>query len=66
MLKLTPSLRQWLWLYHRDKIAIICFGHTELFTPEMKQDYLAWCLTDEGRSYLKGGSEYRDEVKSDE
>lgn len=29
------------------------FGHTELFTPEMQKEYLAWCQTDDG-----GGEDY--------
>lgn len=58
MVKLTQSLAQWLWDNHRDKISPIMFGHLELFTPEMQQAYLAWCQTDEGRQYLKGGSKY--------
>lgn len=61
MVRLTQSLREWLWRYHREKIALIMFGHVELFTPEMKQEYLDWCQTDEGKKYLKGGSEYKEE-----
>ena len=30
----------------------------ELFTPEMKNDYIEWCKTDEGAQYLVGGSKY--------
>ena len=33
-------------------------GHVELFTPEMKNDYIEWCKTDEGAQYLVGGSKY--------
>ena len=61
MVKLTQSLERWLWQFHRDKIALIMLGHTELFTPEMQKEYLAWCQTDEGRKYLKDGSEYKEE-----
>jgi hypothetical protein len=61
MVRLTQSLRQWLWVYHRDKIVLIMFGHLELFTPEMQKAYLEWCQTDEGRQYLKGGSKYKEE-----
>lgn len=61
MVRLTQSLREWLWRYHREKLALIIFGHVELFTPEMKQEYLEWCQTDEGKKYLKGGSEYKEE-----
>lgn len=61
MVKLTQSLQHWLWVNHRDKIGLILFGHVELFTPEMNKEYLAWCQTDEGKKYLKGGSEYKEE-----
>ena len=59
MVKLTQSLQQWLFQNHPDLIALITFGHTELFTPDMQREYLAWCRTDEGKKYLKGGSEYK-------
>lgn len=39
MVKLTQSLYQWLWDNHHDKVALIMFGHVELFTPEMNQQY---------------------------
>lgn len=58
MVKMTQSLKQWLWMNHRDKIAWIMLGHTEMFTEEMNKEYLAWCQTDEGKQYLVGGSKY--------
>lgn len=58
MVKLTQSLREWIWRNHRDKIALIMLGHVELFTEEMQAEYLAWCQTDDGKQYLKGGSKY--------
>ncbi len=61
MVKLTQSLEQWLWMNHREILPLIMFGHVELFTEEMKQEYLKWCLTDEGKQYLKGGSKYEEE-----
>ena len=61
MIKFTQSLSHWLYRNHRDKFDLIMFGHAELFTEDMQRDYLAWCQTDEGRKYLKGGSEYREE-----
>lgn len=59
MIRLTQSLEHWLWENHRDIFALILFGHTELFTEEMQQEYLAWCQNDDGRQYLKGGSKYK-------
>lgn len=60
MVKLTQSLAQWLFDNHREKLPLIMFGHTELLTDEMWNEYIAWCKTDEGRQYLKGGSKYKE------
>ncbi len=62
MVELTQSLAQWLWDNHKDKIALIMFGHTELMTDEMWNEYIEWCKTDDGRQYLKGGSKYDPEL----
>lgn len=58
MVRLTQSLQQWLFDNHREKLSLIMFGHVELLTEEMYEEYLAWVQTDEGRKYLKGGSKY--------
>lgn len=60
MVKLTESLKQWLWDNHKDKIGLIMFGHLELLTDEMWAEYIEWCKTDDGRQYLKGGSKYKE------
>lgn len=60
MVKLTQSLEHWLTENHRDIIGLIMFGHIELFTEEMKKEYLEWVQTDEGKQYLVGGSKYKD------
>lgn len=64
MVILTQSLEHWLFENHRDKLALIMFGHTELLTEEMQKEYLEWCKTDEGKQYLKGGSKYNPEHRS--
>jgi hypothetical protein len=61
MVRLTQSLRYWLWENHRDKIGLILLGHTELLTEEMAKEYIESCKTDEGKQYLKGGSKYIEE-----
>ena len=61
MAKLTQSMSEWLWRYHRDKMVLIMFGHMELFTDEMTKQYIEWCNSDDGRQYLKGGAKYREE-----
>lgn len=59
MVKLTQSLERWLADNHKDILPLIMFGHIELFTEEMQKQYVEWCKTDEGKSYLKGGSNYK-------
>ena len=54
MVTLTKSLRHWLFVNHPDKLALITLGHVELFTEEMEKEYLEWCKTEEGLSYLEG------------
>lgn len=61
MVKLTQSLQEWLWRNHREKLTLIMFGHTELFTDEMAKDYIEWCKSEDGRQYLKGGAKYRED-----
>ena len=63
MVKLTQSLEEWLWRYHRETLPLILLGHVELFTPEMQQEYIEWCQTEEGRKYLNGGSKYVEEAQ---
>ena len=61
MVKLTQSLEHWLSKNYPHVIPLITFGHTELLTDEMWNEYIAWCQTDEGRKHLKGGSEYKED-----
>lgn len=58
MVTMTQSMEAWLWKYHRDLFVPLGFGHLELFTEELAQEYAEWCLTEEGRQYLQGGSKY--------
>lgn len=61
MVTLTQSLATWLFKKYPKKLPLIMFGHTELLTPEMWDEYIEWCKTEEGRQYLKGGSKYDEE-----
>ena len=61
MVKMTQSFRYWLFTNYPKVFALIAFGHMELLTEEMYQQYLDWCKTEEGRQYLKGGSKYKEE-----
>ncbi len=58
MVKFTQSMSAFLLKRYPEKIWLIAFGHLEEFTPEMKSEYFEWLKTDEGKSYLKGGSNY--------
>lgn len=60
MIKLTCSLKQWLFTNHPNKLPLIMFGHTELLTKEMFAEYIEWCKTEEGKQYLEGGSKYKE------
>lgn len=64
MVILTQSLEHWLFINHKEKLALILLGHTELFTEEMQKEYIAWCATDEGKQYLEGGSKYNENHRS--
>ena len=61
MVRLTQSLTHWLFVNHPTKLSLIQFGHLEEFTEEMQKEYIEWCKTEEGVSYLKGGSNYKEE-----
>lgn len=61
MIELTQSLAHWLWMRDPSLSALIMFGHTELLTEEMWDEYIEWCKTDDGKQYLKGGSKYRED-----
>lgn len=60
MVEFTQSLERFLATHYPKEMVLIDFGHTELFTEQMKQEYLAWCQTDEGKTYLKGGANYKE------
>ena len=53
MITLTESLAHYLWVNHRNIIGLIMFGHTELLTDEIWDNYIAWCQTEEAKPYLK-------------
>lgn len=56
MIKITRSLRHWLFVNHPDILPLVMFGHLELITDDMYQKYLDWCKTTEGTKYLKDRS----------
>lgn len=60
MVKLTQSFEQYLWENHKDILPLIMFGHTELVTDEIWNNYIEWCKTAEGKKYLVGGAKYKE------
>lgn len=62
MVRMTQSLQHWLCDNgHLQEMVLIGFGHLEYFTEEMQKEYLNWCQTEEGKKYLEGGSEYKND-----
>ena len=55
MVEISKSLQHWLWENHREKLVYIKFGHIELLTPDMWDDYSKWLSTDEGKKWLEDG-----------
>jgi hypothetical protein len=60
MIRLTQSLAEFLWRFHRDILSPLLFGHVELYTEEIEQEYYAWLQTEEGKQYLVGGGKYKE------
>lgn len=60
MIKLTESLKVWMVKNYPEKLPLLMFGHIEIITEEMEQEYIKWCKTEEGKSYLKGGVNYKE------
>ena len=47
IVKLTKSLKHWLFKNHPDLLPLIMFGHVELFTDEMQKEYVEWLKTED-------------------
>ena len=54
MIRMTYSMSVFLATRYPKLYPLIGFGHLELFTDGMRKEYIEWCLTDEGKQYLKG------------
>lgn len=59
MIELTQSLRHFLFTRYPKELPLVMFGHME-YVDDHWDEYIEWCETEEGRSYLKGGSNYRE------
>lgn len=53
MIEITKSLSAFLFKYYKDLYVPIFFGHIELLTDEIYEEYLNWCLTDEAKEYFE-------------
>ena len=58
MYSFTQSAAKFFFDKYPQEASLFMFGHTEAITEEMCKEYIEWCRTDEGRSYLKGGANY--------
>lgn len=56
MISMTPSAKKFFFDKYPVEASLLMFGHTEVLTEEMVREYIEWCKTEEGRSYLKGGT----------
>lgn len=54
MIEFTGGLDEFLMARYPKEFVLIGFGHTELFTEEMKQEYLKWYLSE----YINRGNNY--------
>lgn len=61
MVELTQSFAHWLFEYDKELLPLVMFGHLEVITEEMLDQYLVWCRTDDGKQYLEGGSKYKED-----
>ena len=66
MIKMTQSFSAWCLKFHRDIYTQLWFGHTELLTKDMYEEYIAWVKTEEGKQYLKGGGKYKERGDADD
>ena len=58
MIRMTESLKQFMWKFYREEFPLVLFGHQEIVW-EHWDEYIEWCKTPEGASYLKGGENYK-------
>ena len=61
MVDLSPALMQFLFTHHKEILLPISFGHLEHFTDKIRDEYVKWRETEEGKKYLPGGACYYDD-----
>lgn len=65
MIEIAKSLQVWLCKNNKYQIlSQLFFGHLEVFTPEMANEYLEWCKTDEAKPYIKSKGEENEKDKT--
>lgn len=52
MVTMTKSFSVWCFTYHKELYSLLMFGHTELLTRGLWEEYIEWCKTGEGMQYL--------------
>lgn len=63
MVRMTYSMSHWLTQNYPELMPLIMFGHLELFTTKMNEEYISWCKTEEGSRYLVGGDKYEEYMR---
>ena len=53
MVTLSKSLHHWLFKNYPDKLVYTMFGHVEVLTEDIINEYTQWLSTDEGKKWLK-------------
>ena len=61
VIKLVQSLKKWICDNHEELLPLIEQGNLELLTKEMQDEYFEWLKTEDGKKYIKDGSEYKEE-----
>lgn len=63
MVKLTDSLKEFLWQsHHREIIPLLMLGHVELFTEEIQQEYADWLAKNQDKEMVKLNGEQKDDA----
>lgn len=52
MITMTKSLSAFIWKYYKDLYVPLTFGHIELLTDNIQEEYIEWCQTEEAKQYF--------------
>ena len=60
MIEMTKSFEVFIARKHKDILVPLSFGHIELMTDEIWEEYVNWCETDEAKPYLNETAEVKE------